>query len=253
MPEASLAAPALADSGSAHARAAGSDTAKPRPAGPQCHTPLLIALLLALLCLPAVLWAEPLPALRAEPGDQAQPGDATWPLGATFSAGAEVTVSVSGADGATATPSSSDTFQVEIRPRPQPGANKQPVLRTCVGLASGVRRNLYKTRAITLLIRASRPVSGLLTIGSSNTENTRARDRFFGSFVIGTEWKRLRLPYGTLAPLPGWPEEAARQGFAPGDLVLRPDSVEDICIGAEARRLPKEGVTLFIQDLRFVR
>ncbi|GAB6126387.1 hypothetical protein [Humidesulfovibrio idahonensis] len=202
---------------------------------------------MALLCLflPDATQAEPLPALRAEPGDQARPGDATWPLGATASAEADVTVSVSGADGAP------DTFQVEIRPRP--GPDKQPGLRTCVGLASGVRRNLYKTRAITLLIRASRPVAGLLTIGSSNTENPRARDRFFGSFVIGTEWKRLRLPYGTLAPLPGWPEEAARQGFAPGDLVLRPDSVEDICIGAEARRLPKEGVTLYIQDLRFVR
>ena len=42
--------------------------------------------------------------------------------------------------------------------------------------------------------------------------------------------------------------EALRQGYTPGDLVLRPASVEDICIGAEAGRLPEGGVTLHIVE-----
>ena len=37
------------------------------------------------------------------------------------------------------------------------------------------------------------------------------------------------------------------------DLVLRPDSTEDICIGAEADKIPAGGAVIEIRALRFVR
>lgn len=195
--------------------------------------------------------------LRAQPGEQAAPGDPSWPLGAGAQAGARVTV-----DADKGTPGG---FRVDIAPitfgapgTPLPG-QKESTPRTaagprvCAGLFSTVRRDLYKTRAVEFRIRASQPVAGILVLTSSNTQDRSARDRFFGSFGIGPEWKSLRLPYGALAPLPGWAADAPGQGFRPGDGVLRPDSVEDLCIGVEAGRLPQAPVVLEIDGLRFVR
>lgn len=210
--------------------------------------PLLfaLALLLAAAC-PAQ--ADPLPALRAAPDEGQGPGAPGWPLGPRMENGVEVVVSAEPLQNDAQPDAQAATgFRIVLRPRP--GA-KASALRSCAGLVSTIRRNLHKTRAIALEIRAERPVAGLVTITSANTEHPGARDRHFGSFVIGTQWKALRLTYGDLTPLPGWPQEAARLGFEPGDLVLRPDSVEDICIGAEAGRIPAEGVVLFIRSLRF--
>jgi len=210
--------------------------------------PLTASLLSVLLCLStACALAEPLPALRAAEGDLVTPGDPTWPLGRQNAGGASLNIAV---DEAQRTPDGLPSFRAELAPAP--GA-KPPPLRACIGPKSAIRRNLYKTRAVEFRIRATKPVAGLLVITSANTERPNARDRFFGSFVVGEQWKTLRLPYGTLSALPGWPAEATRLGFEPGDLVLRPDSVEDLCIGAEAGRLPEGGVTLFIGSIRFVR
>jgi hypothetical protein len=213
---------------------------------PACLLACFFTGLLALVCLiPQTGLAEPLAARHAAPDEQVTPDDESWPLGARQEEHAAVAIFLD---------EDAPGFRVELAPRP--GGEVSSVtsalfLRACAGLKSTLRRDLHKTRAVTFKIRASRPVAGLMTITSSNTEEPGRLDRFFGSFVIGTGWKTLRLPYGDLAPLPGWPEEAERLGFAPGDRVLRPDSVEDLCIGAEAGRLPREGVTLFIRDLRF--
>lgn len=227
----------------------------------QAHSGQAVCLVLALaagLCLttlPCPAMAEPLPSLRAAPNDQVDPGDPTWPLGRSGSSGVQVVIA---ADEKQAAPNGLPSFRVELTPGPKhagpsagPGAPQ--AMRTCLGLFSATRRNLSTTRAIEFTIKASPAVNGILVITSSNTEQPKARDRFFGSFSLGQDWKTLRLSYGSLAPLPGWPAEAQRLGFSPGDLVLRPDSVEDICIGAEASRIGAEPVTLWISGVRFVR
>lgn len=216
---------------------------------------LALCALTILLCLPGAAQAAPPAAQRMQPGEQVCPGDAAWPLGERLEHGARVTVSSSD----NATDSATPGFRVEIVPRPGQQSVSGP--RACLGLASASRLDLYKTRAVEFRIKASAPVAGILVITSSNTQDRASRDRCFGSFVIGTAWKTLRLPYGSLAQLPGWAEESRRLGLRPGDNVLRPDSVEDLCIGVEALRLPPgnaggnpaEPVTLWIDSLRFVR
>lgn len=206
--------------------------------------------------------AEPHGIVRVQPGDGFRPGHAAWPLGQRVEHGARVTVGSAQADaqandeansGASG-PALAQAFRVDITPLP--GQKPAPAApRACLGLASAARHDLYKTRALEFRIKASAPVAGIVVLTSSNTQNRAARDRFFGSFVIGTQWKTLRLPYGALAALPGWDAQARAQGLPPGDHVLRPDSVEDLCIGVEAARLPEEGqgVSLWIDSLRFVR
>lgn len=215
-----------------------------------------VCALTILLCLPAVAQAAAPAALRVQPGEQASPGDAAWPLGERVEHGARVAVS---ADSDTcnkadrASDPAAPCFRLDIVPLPGPGPS-QAGPRACLGLASAGRLDLYKTRAVEFRIKASAPVAGILVVTSSNTQDRASRDRVFGSFVIGTQWKNLRLPYGALAQLPGWAEESRRLGLRPGDQVLRPDSVEHLCIGVEAQRLPPgESITLWIDDLRFVR
>ncbi len=215
----------------------------------------LLCLVLLCLCLAAPAAAaspeapSPKNALRLEPGEQAAPGQAAWPLGTRQQNGARVDVS--------ADPDTPGGFRVGITPAPGQKTAQSTALRTCLGLTSAVRLDLYKTRAVEFRIKASRPVAGILALTSSNTQNRNARDRAFGSFTIGTGWKTLRLPYGTLAPMPGWTEEARRLGLAPGDNVLRPDSIEDFCLGVEAGRLPEdsaqEPLVIQIDGPRFVR
>jgi len=194
--------------------------------------------------------------LRVQPGDQATPADGSWPLGARQEHSLRVEVR--------AHPELPGGFLVEIAPLPGPKGPSQQAFRqqgqqkdaprVCVGLASAARRDLYKTRAVELRIRASRPAQGLLVMTSSNTQDRASRDRVFGLFTAAGQWKTLRLPYGTLAPMPGWAEESGRLGLAPGDNVFRPDSVEDFCLGIEPGRLPDGGpLTLEIDALRFVR
>lgn len=222
---------------------------------------LFLFLPLAALMLPiglaATALAEPQGILRVQPGDEFRPGHPAWPLGQRVQHGARVGVSAEAgaADSEAAVePPQAQTFRVDITPLPGPGpAPAAP--RACLGLASAARHDLYKTRAVEFRIKASAPVAGIVVVTSSNTQNRASRDRFFGSFVIGTQWKTLRLPYGALAALPGWDAQARAQGLAQGDHVLRPDSMEDMCIGVEAARLPEEsqGVSLWIDSLRFVR
>lgn len=203
------------------------------------------------LCLAASATAQPparaasgQAALRAQPGEQATPGDTSWPLGPRTEAGARISVAAAGANGETAP----GGFRIDVAPLP---GRKTDAARACVGLSSAVRRDLYKTRALEFRIRASRPAAGIVVVTSSNTQDRGARDRFFGSFGIGEGWKTLRLPYGALAPLPGWAAEAPSLGFRPGDQVLRPDSVEDLCIGVEAGRLQEAPLIIEIDTLRF--
>lgn len=207
---------------------------------------------------PSGACAEPHGILRVQPGDGFRPGHAAWPLGQRVEHGARVTVGSaeanSEAPAPAPAPAPAQAFRVDISPLPgQKPASAAP--RACLGLASAARHDLYKTRALEFRIKASAPVAGIVVVTSSNTQNRAARDRFFGSFVIGTQWKTLRLPYGALAALPGWDAQARALGLSPGDHVLRPDSVEDLCIGVEAARLPEEGqgVRLWIDSLRFVR
>jgi len=220
---------------------------------------LALCALTVLLCLPAMTQAAPPAAQRIQPGEQVSPGDAAWPLGERLEHGARVTVHAD-SDTRNKADNASDPaapcFRVDIAPLPGPKPSPAGP-RACLGLASASRLDLYKTRAVEFRIKASTPVAGILVLTSSNTQDHASRDRAFGSFVIGTQWKTLRLPYGALAQLPGWAEESRRLGLHPGDHVLRPDSVEDLCIGVEAGRLPPDGpggpVTLWIDSLRFVR
>lgn len=123
----------------------------------------------------------------------------------------------------------------------------------CACIGTSTRQSHYRSRGIEFAVRATRPVSGIFVITTSNTDDRKSQDRFFGTFHVGTQWKVLRLPFRSLAALPSWPAEARRLGLVPGDQVLRPDSVEAIRIGLDARRTEPGQGTLWVGAVRFFR
>ena len=123
----------------------------------------------------------------------------------------------------------------------------------CACIGTSERRSHYRSRGIEFAVRASRPLAAILYITTSSPDDRTARDRFFGTFDVGAGWKVLRVSFRSLAALPSWPEEARRQGLVPGDLVLRPDSMEDIRIGVDGRRTEPGAGTLWVGGIRFFR
>ncbi len=178
------------------------------------------------------------------------PGDPAWPLSAQESGPLRFKLSLDGqaappAALAEAVQSGSGAFRVDF--------SLAAAAEDCACIGTSTRQSHYRSRGIEFAVRASRPVAGILLLTTSNPDDRMSRDRFFGTFHVGTQWKVLRLPFRHLAADPSWPAESRRLGLAPGDLVLRPDSVEQIRIGVDARRTEPGQGTLWIGAVRFFR
>lgn len=213
-------------------------------------------LLLPLFCLPlfclltTVVYA---PALASDLAPLAAqdaavvPGDPAWPLARqdagplAFRVSLDAQAAPPGLDAVNA----AGAFRIDF--------NLAAAAEGCACIGTSTRRSHYKSRGIEFAVRASRPVAGIILITTSNLDDRKSQDRFFGTFHVGTQWKVLRLPFRHFAADPSWPGEARRAGLTPGDQVLRPDSVEAIRIGVDARRTEPGQGTLWVGAVRFFR
>jgi len=216
-------------------------------------------LLLLFFCLLAAALGGAALAAMPQPSDLAPvaaqdaavvPGDPDWPLTRRDSGPLAYTVSLDAQAAPPpafpeAAPDSGGAFRIDFD---LAAAAEQLA---CIG--TGARRSHYRSRGIQFAVRASRPVAGIILITTSNPDDRKAQDRFFGTFHVGMQWKVLRLSFRSLAALPSWPAEARRAGLTPGDQVLRPDSVEAIQIGLDGRRTPPGRGTLWVGAVRFFR
>jgi len=221
---------------------------------------------LCLLCLACMLWSAlaaagvargadagvdmaPLPAkglivpdLKLAP---VVPGDTAWRLGPVRQPGLAALVVV---DGAMRTPTGAASFRVDYERTSEQNDPAQPFF----GVESGTRRNLYKARGVEFAVRATRPLLAVLVITTSNPERPEERESFFGTFVVGTQWKPLQIPFRSMAPETrqnGKRQQEAQAGMR----VLRPDSIEHIGIGLPTGRVPVGSGSLWVGDVRFFR
>jgi len=176
------------------------------------------------------------------------PGDPAWPLTRQDSGALRFAVSL---DPQAVPPDAASDLA-------SPGAfridfNLSAAVEDCACIGTSVRQSHYRSRGIEFAVRASRPLAGVIFLTTSNPDDRKSQDRFFGTFVVGTQWKVLRLAFRSLAAWPSWPAEARRAGLKPGDLVLRPDSMEAIRIGVDARRTEPGQGALWVGGVRFFR
>lgn len=187
------------------------------------------------------------------------PGDPAWPLTRQDSGPLRFTVSLDAqaAPPAPSAPPAPPTSMADAALAEQgafridfdlAGASED-----CACIGTSTRQSHYRSRGIEFAVRASRPLAGIILITTSSTDDRTSQDRFFGTFHVGTQWKVLRVAFRSLAAWPSWPAEARRAGLKPGDLVLRPDSVEAIRIGVDARRTEPGQGTLWVGAVRFFR
>lgn len=218
-----------------------------------------LACCLLVLCLSTLALCEVALAAMPQPSDLAPvvaqdaavlPGDPAWPLRGQDSGPLRFAVSVDAqaappVPDAGPAPAAQGAFRIDFD-------LAQP-LEDCACVGTSFRQSHYRSRGIEFAVRASRPLAGVIFITTSNPDDRKAQDRFFGTFVVGTQWKVLRLAFRSMAAWPAWPAEARRAGLKPGDLVLRPDSVEAIRIGLDARRTGPGQGSLWVGAIRFFR
>jgi hypothetical protein len=176
------------------------------------------------------------------------PGDPAWPLTRQDSGPLVFEVSLdarAAPPGLDATQDAAGAFRIDF--------NLAAAVEDCACIGTSARRSHYRSRGIEFAVRASRPLAAIIFITTSNPDGRTSQDRFFGTFDVGRQWKVLRLPFRHLAADPAWPALARRSGLTPGDLVLRPDSVEAVRIGVDARRTEPGQGTLWVGAVRFFR
>jgi TolB-like protein len=108
-------------------------------------------------------------------------------------------------------------------------------------------RDLSFYRGIEFYIKATRPLFGTFNLFTSQPDDRFKVDHWVGQFEIGTEWKKIVLPFDKLILGTDW-KESARQKM--GDHIFRPHRVEAILIGGwNIRNEPGKG-TVWIDKIR---
>jgi hypothetical protein len=94
------------------------------------------------------------------------------------------------------------------------------------------KRDLSLYSGVEFYIKATEPLNGQFDVLTSLPEDPNRMDRWFGTFKIDTTWKKVRVPFDSLAIARGWIRTGAQKQAAKlGDQILRIDRVEGFRIG----------------------
>lgn len=103
-------------------------------------------------------------------------------------------------------------------------------------------------------VKATRPLAGYLNMITSHPTNPKMMDRFGGTFPIGTEWTKVRVPFDGLTPLRSWAaRDAAKYGATPGDQVLRLERVDEFRLGIDSGTTKPGSGSVWFDNVRFYR
>ncbi|MFH1581577.1 MAG: FlgO family outer membrane protein [Pseudomonadota bacterium] len=119
-------------------------------------------------------------------------------------------------------------------------------------LGSGKKRDLYFYSGIEFYVKSTTPLTGRLSILTSNPDDPNIIDAWTGNFEADREWKKKRIPFETLMIGRGWiKKRAAKYGARHGDQILRLDRVEQLSIGVASWDNPPIKEKIWIDNIRF--
>jgi len=105
---------------------------------------------------------------------------------------------------------------------------------------------------IEFYIKATEKLAGSISFKGSHPDDIYKVDSWVGMFEIDTNWKKVRIPFEHLRIGGRWIKEGAvKEGFKPGDQVLRLDRIESVRIGVDSAFNPPVKGTLWIDKVRF--
>ena len=119
-------------------------------------------------------------------------------------------------------------------------------------LTSGKKRDLYFYSGTEFYVKSTTLLTGRFSILTSTPDDPNIIDAWTGNFEIDTEWKKVRIPFGSLMIGRKWiKKKAAKYGARYGDQILRLDRVERLAIGIAGWDNPPVKGKIWIDNIRF--
>jgi hypothetical protein len=113
-------------------------------------------------------------------------------------------------------------------------------------------RSRGRCPGIEFAVRATQTLPCQVNLITSHPANPRMADRFSSNFQATPQWQMVRIPFDTLAPSARWANgAAARNGYSPGDQVLRLERVEELRIGVSSERVPPSAGSIWVDVIHF--
>ncbi len=121
-----------------------------------------------------------------------------------------------------------------------------------IGLTNMKKRDLSLFTGVEFWVKASEELNGQFVVDCSQPDSSVKRMRWTGFFPIGTSWNKVRIPFEQLVVARKWVKQgAARQGFIPGDEVLRLHRVEGFHISIDTEKNPDSQGAFWIDQIKF--
>ncbi len=78
-------------------------------------------------------------------------------------------------------------------------------------------------------------------------------DSWIINYRIGTDWKKVRIPFSSFSTSLGWKKfRAFKYGLKPGDEILRLNRIESLSIGVESSNNPPGSKgSIWVDKVRF--
>jgi hypothetical protein len=121
-----------------------------------------------------------------------------------------------------------------------------------IGLENMKKRDLSLFSGIEFWAKGTEELNGQFIMECSQPDDNRRRMRWTGFFKIGTEWSKVNIPFDKVVVARKWVRQgAARQGFTPGDEIMRLHRVENFKIGIDSEKNSDVQGAFWIDNIRF--
>lgn len=114
-----------------------------------------------------------------------------------------------------------------------------------------MKRDLSLFSGIEFSIKADQPLTGSISIWTSMSDDPNRIDNWVSRFDIGTDWKRIRIPFDGLTINRRWIRASAKNfGATAGDQILRLGRVEALRIGVDSENNPPVAGNVWLDKVR---
>jgi hypothetical protein len=124
---------------------------------------------------------------------------------------------------------------------------------TGCGAFSRKKRDLTLYNGIEFYAKATKPITGMVTLLISHPDDLKMADSWIINYRIGTDWKKVRIPFSSFSTSLGWKKfRAFKYGLKPGDEILRLNRIESLSIGVESSNNPPGSKgSMWVDRVRF--
>ncbi len=120
-------------------------------------------------------------------------------------------------------------------------------------IANNKKRDLLFFSGIEFYAKAETMVTGHFRLLISDRDDPNMIDSWTAVFEIGTEWRKIKIPFEQLTIGRAWIRDRIKEGLKPGKQIFDLSRVESVSIGVWSGHNPPVKGTMWIDKVRFYR